>query len=245
MGLRAILLSLSLFGAAEAAAQPLLQIVGPSRPPYITETDGVAGGPALVLAQRLAELAGLQPSVQILPFQRAVKQLDLGGALYPALLRTPQREPRYVWIGKVHVDRAVFFTRSGNDTIDTIDAVRRAGLIGVLRGSELHPMLQAYGSSNIRTASTEAENARLLRAGRIDAWFALHAVGRATADEIGAVPGSFQSGDSFAQLAFWAVASRNLPPEMSAALRRAYAQLQQSGEYDRIVKPLLALETPS
>jgi len=245
MGLRAILLSLSLFGAAEAAAQPHFQIVGPERPPYITEHNGVPGGPAVVLARRLAELAGQNPGVQILPFQRAVTQLDIGHTLYPALLRTPQREERYAWIGKVHTDRAVFFTRRGDDKVNTIDAARRLGLIGVLRGSELHPMLQAYGCDSIHTASTEAENARLLRAGRIDAWFALNAVGRATAAEIDVVPGSFHTGESFSQLAFWAVASRNLPPEMIAALRRAYEQLQSSGEYTRIVKPLLALEAPS
>lgn len=245
MGFWATLVLVTLLCPFAAAAQPALEIVGPIRPPYVTEIDGEPSGPALVLAQRIAAHAGLAPTIRVLPFQRAVLQLDLGGTLYPALLRTPQREARYAWIGMVHADRAVFFTRSGAGTVDTLDQARRTSLIGVLRGSELLPLLQSYGLDNIHVASSEIENARLLQAGRITAWFALNAVGQATAQELGIAAAELKAGDSFAQLSFWVVASLNLPPELIDALRDGYTRLRQSGEYNRIMLPLTRLENRS
>lgn len=241
MGLRATLLVLSLLCPVMAAAQPALEIVGPIRPPYVSEIDGKPAGPALDLARRIAADAGLTPNIRILPFQRAVLQLDLGGTLYPALLRTPQREARYAWIGMVHADQAVFFTRAGMAAIDTQEQARQVAQIGVLRGSELLPMLQSYGLDNIHIASSEAENARLLQAGRITAWFALNAVGLATTQELGMNAAEFRTGASFAQLSFWVVASPGLPPALIDALRDGYARLRQSGEYDRIMLPLTRL----
>ncbi len=241
MELRAVLILVTVLCPLVAAAQPALEIVGPIRPPYVSESDGKPAGPALELARRIAADAGLTPNIRILPFQRAVMQLELGGTLYPALLRTPQRETRFAWIGMVYADRAVFFTRSGMAAIDTQEQARQAAQIGVLRGSELLPMLQSYGLDNIHIASSEAENARLLQAGRITAWFALNAVGLATTQELGMNAAEFRTGASFAQLSFWVVASPGLPPALIDALRDGYARLRQSGEYDRIMLPLTRL----
>lgn len=226
-----------------ACAQPTasfpLQIVGAARPPYVSDAgDGTGSGPAAELVQQMAQALGLAPRIRILPFQRAVRELDRGHTLYPALMRTPQREHRYVWIGEVYVDRAVFFTRSTSPAVNGLDAARRLPRIAVLRGSELQGLLQSLALENFETSNSEADNARLLRAGRIDGWFTPHAVGRATWKELGFRPEELRSSDGFAVLPFWIAASANLPPETIAGLRAAYRAMRDDGRYRRIIARL-------
>ena len=228
---------------AQSAALP--QIIGTARPPYINDSDGRGTGPAAELVRLLAESAGLDPTVRILPFQRAVLALDQGGVLYPALLRTPQREAKYLWIGEVFTDRAVFMTRRGSPVINTLEAARQLGRINVMRGSELQTMLQSFGVTDMEVSNNEIDIARLLRAGRIDGWFAPRAVARATWAALDFDPAELQAGEVFATLPFWITASPDLPGETVAKLRSAYRTLRNDGRYERIIAPLRKLESNS
>lgn len=234
----------------EATAQPAqgqldLQMVGPARPPYIIDQDGMGQGPAVELVQQLAAAIGMEPTVRILPFPRAVMALDSGNTIYPALLRTPQREKKYAWIGEVFADRAVFFTRAGQSTVNDLDAARRLPVISVMRGSELQHMLTSFGIEKLEANASEADNARLLMASRIDGWFGLKAVGRATWRELGFNPTDLRNGDSFAVLNFWIAASANLPPATIARLQATYRAMRADGRYQRIIAPLVALSAPA
>jgi polar amino acid transport system substrate-binding protein len=229
---------------AAEAARPV-QIIAAVRPPYVTEQGGTARGPAIDLLLLLAREAGLAPAIRVLPFQRALMALEQGGMLYPALLRTPQREGRFAWIGEVYVDRAVVFTRADAVPVGNVAAARALPRISVMRGSELQGMLQSFGLENFETANNETDNARLLQAGRIDGWFALRAVGRATWSELRFNPAELRAGEPFATLPFWIAGSTDLPADTLAALRSAYRAARADGRYRQLVAPLLALENPS
>jgi polar amino acid transport system substrate-binding protein len=230
--------------AAPVTGSPALQIIGAARPPYVIESDGIGSGPAVELLQILARSIGTDPAVRIVPFQRALLALEQGGMLYPALLRTPQRESRFIWIGEVYADRAVFFTRSGTRRVDSLAAARDLPRVSVMRGSELQGMLQSFGLENFDATNNEIDNARLLQAGRIDGWFALRAVGRATWAQLQFDPAELQASEAFATLPFWIAGSADLPAQTVAALRAAYRAARVDGRYRRIIAPLLALENP-
>lgn len=247
---QAVLLAITtLFGvfsaARETMAQPTLEFVAPVRPPYIVDKDGVGSGPAVELAQRLAASIGVTPRIQLLPFRRALQQLDNGGTVYAALLRTPAREDRYTWIGEVYADSIVFISLKQRPAVSDFAAARALPAVGLLSGSILQNMLDANGMQNIDVASTENDNARKLRAGRIPAWFALKAVGMATWREEGFDPAELQFSPALAQHSFWIAASKNIPPDMVAAIRKAYQDLRRSGDYDRIIEPLRLLAPPA
>lgn len=239
-----MLLAFLAAGAPPAMAGQGLQIVGPARPPYIVDDDGEARGPAVDLVRELAAATGTDPGMRLMPFQRAIMALDLGDTLYPALLRTPDREKKYAWIGEVYADHAVFFTRSTLPAVRTVEDARRLPGITVLRGSELQGMLAAFGLQNVEANASERDNARLLANDRIDAWFTLRLVGRATWNELAFNPADLRAGDSLAALSFWIVASANLPPATVAKLRSAYRAMRRDGRYGRIVAPLNALNAP-
>jgi len=234
-------------------AQPLpssdppahLQLVGAARPPYVIEQDGEGRGPAVELLQTLARAVSIDPTVRILPFQRAVLALEQGNTLYPALLRTPQREKRFTWIGEVYADRATFFTRTESGPVNSLTAAQSLPRISVMRGSELQGILQSFGLENFETTNNETDNARLLQAGRVDGWFALRAVGRATWAELQFNPADLRAGESFATLPFWIAGSPDLPKKTVATLRATYRAMRADGRYRRIIAPLVALESPS
>ena len=231
-----------LFAGAAApqskAQTAVAQIVGAARPPYVVDRDGIASGPAVELVQLLARDVGIPPQVRIMPFQRAVRSLDQGDTIYPALLRTPARESKYVWIGEGFADQAVFYTRASAPVVDDLDSARQLKNISVMRGSELTALLQSFGLDTVEHNNSEIDNARLLRAGRIDGWFTLRAVGRATWRELGYAPSELRSGKSFAVMAFWIAASANLTPALIERLRAAYAKRRADGSYARIMVPL-------
>lgn len=249
-GLGGILLATMLL-AGTAAAQPGpsingLQIVGPSRPPYIVDNQGVGSGPAVELAAQILRAVGVaDPVARILPFQRAVIELDKGSTLYPSLLRTPQREARYHWIGEVFAEQAVFFTMLPRPTVDNVARARDLERITVMRGSELYWALQSYGLENVETNNSETDNARLLRAGRIDGWFTLKAVGFATWTELGYDRTELQAGPAFAMISFWLAASHDIDPAVIARMKDAYREMQTDGRYQRIIAPLTALNARS
>jgi polar amino acid transport system substrate-binding protein len=228
-----------------AAAQPhQLQILGAARPPYVIESKGYGTGPAIELLQIVARSIGADQAVRIVPFQRALLALERGGTLYPALLRTPQRENRFTWIGEVYTDRAVFFTRRHIPRVGSLAAARELPRVSVMRGSELQGMLHSFGLENFETTNNEIAKARLLQAGRIDGWFTLHAVGRATWAQLKFDPAELQPGDAFATVPFWIAGSADLPAATVARLRAAYHAIREDGRYDRIIAPLRALENP-
>lgn len=239
-----ILLASFAAGAQPALPDRTLEITGPARPPYIIDREGFAGGPAVELAMELAAAIGLRPEPRIVPFQRAIMALNTGNTLYPALLRTPDREKKYLWIGEVLADQAVFFTRSPMPGVSDIGSARRLAGVTALRGSELQGMLDSFGLQNVEANASERDNARLLANGRIDGWFALKSVGRATWAELDFNPADLRASDSFAALSFWIAASSNLPPATVTTLRNEYKAMRKDGRYDRIVAPLAALNTP-
>jgi polar amino acid transport system substrate-binding protein len=232
--------------APQASADEIVQVVTPLRPPYVVDAgSGFADGPAIRLVQRLAEAAGIDPAIQVVPFERAVMTLVRGDTLYPALLRTPSREAKFQWIGEVFADAAVLFTRRGTEPAADLADAGRFATITVMRGSELVGLLHQAGLANFRTANSEIDNARLLAKGRVDAWFAPAAVGRATWDSLAFDPAALHASRPAEPLSFWVAGSRNLSADTVSRLRRAYDDLKTQGEYDRIVAPLRQHEPPS
>ncbi len=228
-----------LLAGPDVRAAEVVRVVTPVRPPYVVDAGaGFADGPSIRLLQRVAELAGIVPAIEVVPFERAILMLDRGDALYPALLRTPARERRYQWIGEVFTDNAVVFTRKTAPAIRSLAEARQFGTVTVMRGSELAALMRAEGLTNIGNETSDIDNARMLAAGRVDAWLAPSTVGRAVWDALHFDPAALQASAPVAALSFWIVAAQNFDPAILARLRNAYMELLTTGEYDRIVAPL-------
>lgn len=155
-------------------AQPVLSVVTESNPPFVSDAGGVASGVCVEVLQAAAQAAGLRYRIEVLPWARAYATATADpSVLVLAVVRTPDRESQFKWIGPIVANRVTLFKRKGRAdvVVRTLDDARRyrvgivnqdargiylrtrgfvdgsrgaaGGLTTVPHGAQLFPMLMA------------------------------------------------------------------------------------------------------
>lgn len=181
--MRGLAVLLGLWAAAASAqdAKPEVRLYVMDVPPYaITGTDrhGIVGDVALEAMRR----ADIQAKVIEAPNARALHDVPMmSSTLIVPLARLKEREADYTWIARiVTVERAFF---SANKKVHSFaEAKKQFKMIGVERGSAAGAILRAHGFPEDRLVDIplDAVAAKMLRAGRIDAWLGIVHAGGAT-----------------------------------------------------------------
>jgi polar amino acid transport system substrate-binding protein len=141
-------------------------------PPYSvvgSTRHGIVGDIALE-AMRRSELL---PRVIEVPNARALHDVPhLHDTLIIPLARLNEREAGFTWIARVITVERAFFTR-GKKVKSFADAKDKFATVGVERGSAAHAILLSHGFSEDRLVDVTLDSlaAKMVRAGRIDAWF--------------------------------------------------------------------------
>jgi polar amino acid transport system substrate-binding protein len=215
-----------------------LEALGTHTPPYVVERDGLATGPGGELLAELMRSAGYDPVVRAVPHARLFRMLATEPVVATMVWRLPQREDALIWIAPIIQGHILFGTRRGQPPLDSLDAARHVGGIGVLAGSVPHLLLLEAGYDNIQPEPAQDLNARKLASGRIDAWLVGRMTGRAIWRDLGYDPAQVTWSVPVFTSRLWIVGGKALDPAMIAGLRRHYDQMMTDGRYDRIIAPL-------
>jgi len=216
-----------------------IKIVAGELPPYCFSEGGVAGGVITAIVQELNRRLGFAADVTFLPWLRAIKSASTSVDKMPRLImpltRTPAREPQFKWVVSVVTDHArmVSLKKPTTKPIDTL-AAAKALRIGVLSGSPLEAELRAANFSRLETTPDVATNARLLKAGRIDAWYVPEMVARYAYKLSGYDPAELEMGGSLSVMDLYLAASLHTPDTMIVSLRNEFAAMKADGTYERI-----------
>lgn len=202
-------------------------------PPFAIADSAERPGIVVELGRELARRAGIGFSVSFEPWARAQAEVRDGhdAAIMP-LGRTPEREGRYTWVTEVLVYGVNFVSADGRR--HDLDGARRLGSVRVQDGTSFLEDLRAKGFTNLKTATDTADNARILAAGRADAWYVpeiearwlWHRHGLAGTPTIGPRIGVEQA---------WLALSPGADPDLVAALRRHFQTMVDDGTRDRVV----------
>ena len=147
----------------------------------------------LVFQLRWLELSkkkiGNSDKIKVLPWSRALKLLRLkpNAALF-STVRTPEREPKFKWVGPIAVAEVVFFRKKGGSVhFTSIEEAKSVGKIGVTKNIATHEILSGKGFKNldVMQSGADAKNLKRLIAGRIDVWPTEHFAGVYSAKEQG------------------------------------------------------------
>lgn len=162
-----------------------LRFVTEDSPPFsMTENDEVTGISSLIVREALKR-SSIDGHFQILPWARAQflarKQADT--CMYSAV-RTPQREPHYLWIGPLAEDQIALFARQGSPVQLTSLADARRYRVGSYIGDAYGNYVESQGVPLDR-ASTDANNLPKLMSGHIELWVAGSMVGTYRARQAG------------------------------------------------------------
>lgn len=167
---------LCLLGAVPSVAN---ELVGFSEdlPPFAYLENGEHRGLANEVLDRIAQRTGLSIRRYSQPWTRSVRdaQAEPNGLLY-VTVRTPEREPQYLWVGPVDgCDLVLMKLRRRSDL--RFEPARRSALqIGARRDGPAVPRLREAGvpESDIYQAPSSEVAIRMLYAERLDMLAGLH-----------------------------------------------------------------------
>ncbi len=221
-----------------ARAEPPV-FVAAALAPYVFVDGTAVKGPAIDLARALAAGAGLEPQIQAMPVARMLDEARDGNHIIVDLARTPEREDKFTWIAEIADDAFVFATRAPAPPINSLDEAKGLAKIAATNAGAPAMFLGAHGIAGVNPANSEVTAAKLLATQRVDAWFTAKQIARFSWKQAGEEPSTLVIGNPVLRTPFWIFATKDVAPDLIAKMQERYAAMKASGEYQKIVAPLL------
>ncbi|EKP0279563.1 transporter substrate-binding domain-containing protein [Aeromonas bestiarum] len=172
-----------LLGSLTLSAQPALTLLSHELPPFTQSRDGQLGGLAVRLVREAQQEMGVNYPIKIYPLKRALAltRVEPGFAMF-VVLRTPQREAQFKWVGPLFLNRVLIYQARGSQPLTDLAQLRQLERVGVLLGSADDERLTHEGYAN-------------LVLGKIDAFPMGDLIMSATLDQMGFSPRSVVSSE--------------------------------------------------
>jgi len=139
-------------------------------PPYHYLENGQVAGPAADLLRAACERAKLSCNIELLPWARAMALTKLKpNALLFSVVRTPEREAKFVWLGPVVTEPMWLFGRPDSPAVQSLAGLNQVR-VGVVNGSAGADFLRAAGvpPQAIDAANGSEANLRKFALHRVD-----------------------------------------------------------------------------
>lgn len=205
--------------------------------PYSIQ-EGRQQGFMVDLVREIERRLGTNRPVRFLPWPRAYRnaRLSPNHVIFP-LARTAEREPYFDWAIKVASLKPVFVTLNG-ERLDLARA-RRQEAIAVQQNSPFEQYLKEQGFKNlVVTTSAAPIPIRMLRAGRVDAWFTARDLAAYSMQEQFVTEPITYSAPVFSSNVYIAF-SREFPDDLRQIYLRTFDEMRQDGTYQRIMSRYL------
>jgi polar amino acid transport system substrate-binding protein len=147
--------------ATEAgAAERMLQILTEEWPPYNYTEEGVLKGFSVEIVQGILKRLDESASLTSYPGLRTKLMLDsMPRTMMITMLRTPEREHQYKWIGPLGDGAIYFYQRSDSRlSIANLDDAKKVRLIACRNGGLVLNTLREKGFSNLDAVSSDGES---------------------------------------------------------------------------------------
>jgi len=166
-----VFLILSNLLMAEVKINLMAEILSPFQ--YYNE-DKTLTGISIEIIDRLKTKVGSKVPIKIVPWSRGLKitKKKKNSALF-SMLRTPDREKLFKWVGPLVEFSVVFFKKTGAPIyLNSVEDAKKVRKIGVTKNVANHEMLLAMGFKNLDVLQSGADekNIKKLVKGRIDLW---------------------------------------------------------------------------
>lgn len=153
---------------------PSIKLMTEIFPPYQYKHNDKLIGISTDIINAIQKEIKVNNKITVYPWSKAKSILDKNEntALY-SMLRTPQREMSYKWVGPMTSMQLVFFKKKGSKIfLNSIEDAKKVNKIGVTKGVANYEMLTLQGFTNLEVLDTaeDEENIQKLVEGKIDLW---------------------------------------------------------------------------
>lgn len=191
LSVQKVVCAFALFIASTASAQKI-KVVTEYVHPLQFKVNGKIVGKTTQIVRKIFKQSRLEADIKMYPWARAtqIATNEPDTLIYP-MIRSPERENEYVWIGKILSFKLALITLKTSDKpstkithINDINSLR----IGAMRDDYTHHLLVQHGlkeGQNFTLVSEFNQLLMLLYAGKIDTFIADYSLLRETATSLG------------------------------------------------------------
>lgn len=210
-------------------ADDVLRVATPDQPPFAIHDNGKPAGLAYEVLADMLRKTGTKAEDILIPWSRLEELGEKDWAIFPSIGRTPAREDKFRWIGKIYKDRFCFFTLKGTPPVASMDAAKKLRAVAASPGGISENHLKKEGLTNLEFASGNTPNAKKLVAKKVDAWFIGETSGRFTLKSLGQASGTYECTGEFVHTEYWMATSKKMSDANFNKLQKAFHEAEKGG----------------
>ncbi len=227
-----------LFGSRAVAEQDEAQLRLITEPwaPVSYEDNGIAKGFAVDLVNQLQASMGTHYPVEVLPWARGFSiASSTPNVMLFATSVDEERRKQFDFVGPILTSNISLYTKA-EDTIEinSIEEVKRAGLIGAYRGSLGEGVLRRAGVDQLLIASFPLQNAKQLMRGRVRFWCQADIAVTSLLSEIGIKPERVKPVFLLSEIDLYLAFSKGTSDSVITRWRDALISYRESGLYSEL-----------
>jgi polar amino acid transport system substrate-binding protein len=206
-------------------------------PPYsFVDHAQRAQGDLYRVFQALVKRMGYGKQVEIIPWKRVLMETQKNHPIiFIPLARSPERETHYQWIGPLILESFGIFGIVGhNQGIHDKASIRKLRIC-TLRGSATEALALRHELRQVEIVATNDTCARLLKAGRVDAWLAAKRAALASFAQVGYDVKELKEGVELDHWPLYLAASKSVPPAEIQRWRQELQKMKSDGSFDRLM----------
>jgi polar amino acid transport system substrate-binding protein len=170
-----MLLTIFLLLSNPLLADEKINLMAEILPPFqYYDENSILTGISIEIVEQIKSKIKSKDPIKIVPWSRGLKitKKKKNSALF-SMLRTPDRENLFKWVGPLVEFSVVFFKKKGSSIeLKSVEDAKKVNKIGVTKNVGNHEMLMAKGFKNLDVLQSGADekNIKKLVKGRIDLW---------------------------------------------------------------------------
>jgi ABC-type amino acid transport substrate-binding protein len=216
-----------------------LRIITENLPPFsYAGADGKAAGQSTDVVNGILTRLNQKASIEILPWSEGYNLTSAGPrtALY-STGRTDEREKLFRWVGPIASVDYMLYARNGSGLqIDSLEAAKKTGRIGVVKDDARHQFLLENRFDTITTCGSDAECLRNLMAGTTDLWLGTSSNAADIARKEGIDPSALVALYEVRTVPLYIAFSNDTPDSVITSWQDALDALKKDGTFDAIRK---------
>ncbi len=203
-------------------------------PPFVIADTNTNAGLSIEILRAAAERTGRTIAIEMMPFQRALYELQSDRhCMLPALFRNASREAQFQWIETYHAAELQFLTTIA--PVNSLEEGRALNRIAVETDASADQFLTSMGFDNLVRIANPASSARMLQAGRVDAWAQSAIAANGVWDDLNLSPRLLAGAPIYA-VPVYVTAGLRYPKDLAEIYREAIQSLVADGTVLRILE---------